>query len=65
MKECSQKYAIQELLQLELDEMLGTSEEHIEEFSVDKERELAAQNVSTQQATTDDLLEIPDFLKRT
>ena len=64
MKECSQKYAIQELLQLELDEMLGTSEEHIEEFSVDKERELAAQNVSTQQATTDDLLEIPDFLKR-
>ena len=64
MKECKQKDSIIELLQLELDEMLGTSEEHIEEFSVDKERELAAQNVSTQQATTDDLLEIPDFLKR-
>ena len=29
------------------------------------ERKLAAQNVSTQQATTEDLLEIPDFLKRT
>jgi hypothetical protein len=27
--------------------------------------DLAAKNVSTQQATTEDLLEIPDFLKRT